>query len=552
MDFLNKFADQLRDLFASMTPGARITTGVLLAVVVVSVAYLFRASSSGTDEYLFGGEPLTRSELNAIESAFGEQGLTDYDMQGQRVRVPRAERDEYLAAITNAGAVPKSAEDYLFDVLNNSSPFSSSKVQQQQIKAATERKLSHLIGIYPWVDQVSVMYDIEEMRGPRPAKIASATVTVMPMPGQGLDSRRERNLQKLVAGAFATMKPENVTVTNLGGEDAMADAGADPERYEQPYFREKARFEQEIKSEVMEHLSYIPGVRVEVNAVLDNILTSETFSVRPEGQAAPVYEKSGTDVTTEIVAEGGGQPGVQPNSAVGPEGAQLAQLQNKSEQRKEDSEFSYKTFESRNAQVVAGLTPKEVYTSVEVPRDFVVGVWKRQKMESEGEAPELIDEQELRLVQEQVVTSVQNAVEPLMPRLAAGRDEWNQVQVVVIDEPTPPQAEPPTLASEVMWWTGRHAGTIGMLGLAAFSLLVLRSMVKSPPTGGDGGPAAAAANIKLDDEGDQPETPEDDTPPRPKLKLKKPESLKDDLAEMVREDPDTAAAILKTWISSAG
>jgi flagellar biosynthesis/type III secretory pathway M-ring protein FliF/YscJ len=39
---------------------------------------------------------------------------------------------------------------------------------------------------------------------------------------------------------------------------------------------------------------------------------------------------------------------------------------------------------------------------------------------------------------------------------------------------------------------------------------------------------------------------------RPKLRLKKGPSLKDDLTEMVREDPDAAAAILRTWISSAG
>jgi hypothetical protein len=39
---------------------------------------------------------------------------------------------------------------------------------------------------------------------------------------------------------------------------------------------------------------------------------------------------------------------------------------------------------------------------------------------------------------------------------------------------------------------------------------------------------------------------------RPKLKLKKGPSLKDDLTDMVREDPDAAAAILRTWISTAG
>jgi flagellar biosynthesis/type III secretory pathway M-ring protein FliF/YscJ len=36
------------------------------------------------------------------------------------------------------------------------------------------------------------------------------------------------------------------------------------------------------------------------------------------------------------------------------------------------------------------------------------------------------------------------------------------------------------------------------------------------------------------------------------LKLKKGVSMKDDLTEIVREDPDAAAAIIRGWIGNAG
>jgi flagellar biosynthesis/type III secretory pathway M-ring protein FliF/YscJ len=39
---------------------------------------------------------------------------------------------------------------------------------------------------------------------------------------------------------------------------------------------------------------------------------------------------------------------------------------------------------------------------------------------------------------------------------------------------------------------------------------------------------------------------------RPKLRLKRGPSLKEDLSELVKEDPDGAAAILRTWIGNAG
>ena len=47
MDFLNKSIAQVSELFRSMTPGARLTAGLLLAVVVVSMGYLFRQGTAG-------------------------------------------------------------------------------------------------------------------------------------------------------------------------------------------------------------------------------------------------------------------------------------------------------------------------------------------------------------------------------------------------------------------------------------------------------------------------------------------------------------------------
>ena len=47
MDFLNKAFAQFNDLFRSMSPGSRITAGLLLVVAVVSVGYLFQSEVGG-------------------------------------------------------------------------------------------------------------------------------------------------------------------------------------------------------------------------------------------------------------------------------------------------------------------------------------------------------------------------------------------------------------------------------------------------------------------------------------------------------------------------
>src|SRR4051812_19469482 len=78
MDFLNKAIAQLSELFRSMTPGARVTAGLLLAVVIVSMGYLFRQGASGPDAYLFGGEALSDGQLTSVEAAIAKAGLSDY------------------------------------------------------------------------------------------------------------------------------------------------------------------------------------------------------------------------------------------------------------------------------------------------------------------------------------------------------------------------------------------------------------------------------------------------------------------------------------------
>src|SRR4029453_997085 len=105
MDFLNKSIAQWSELFRSMTPGARLTAGLLLAVVVVSMGYLFRQSATGPDAYLFGCEPLSAGQLPSVEAAIAAKGLSGYQREGNRIRVPAGQQATYLAAVVDGNAL---------------------------------------------------------------------------------------------------------------------------------------------------------------------------------------------------------------------------------------------------------------------------------------------------------------------------------------------------------------------------------------------------------------------------------------------------------------
>src|SRR5690606_8961503 len=98
MEFFNQSLAQVRDLFASMTPAARITSALLLGVIVVSMGYLFQGYSSGADELLFNGEVLQPREADYVEAAIAKKGLTVLPRQAGRIVVPRGQKTAYLAA----------------------------------------------------------------------------------------------------------------------------------------------------------------------------------------------------------------------------------------------------------------------------------------------------------------------------------------------------------------------------------------------------------------------------------------------------------------------
>ncbi len=116
MDIFNKAIAQLSDLFRSMTPGARITAGLLLAVVVISLGYLFRYENSAADAYLMNGEPIPASLLPAMEAAFGKAHLDGYVIEGSKIRVPRGQQATYMAALADAKALPPNFGSYFDNV----------------------------------------------------------------------------------------------------------------------------------------------------------------------------------------------------------------------------------------------------------------------------------------------------------------------------------------------------------------------------------------------------------------------------------------------------
>ena len=125
MEFLNRAAAQAAELFKSMTPAARLIAAMLVVVIAVSVAYLFRIETGTGDEYLFGGQQFNQRELGIMDLAFSKAGLNGARIDGLRMLIPRGQKDVYLKAIQENDAMPETMTRFTDQAIGKDNSWSS-------------------------------------------------------------------------------------------------------------------------------------------------------------------------------------------------------------------------------------------------------------------------------------------------------------------------------------------------------------------------------------------------------------------------------------------
>lgn len=442
------------------------------------------------------------------------------------------------------GALPDNFANFMNEALSEGGPMEGRRQFEVRTKTARENQLSLIISKFPWVEHANVMLDIQERRGFNRKNDASASVVVTPRPDEALDKVRARNIKQLVAGALTSLSIDNVSITS-GGGDML---GGDEPWFDDPYLQAREELQKGYKMRIMRGLDYIPGVRVEVSADLENMTARRVTESAPlEGKV--LRRETEMEKEESSVADGGGQPG---HPAQGPGRNGLSEglaNEHRTSTLRENSTEENAVGNSVKEEEYLGFKPKELYASIAIPRDYVMGIWRQENPEGD---PTALTDTEMQTMENSLKIDVERFVQNILPRLSLGEDEYRQVEVVFFDSLQRPLPPEPSLADNATAWASQYWSTLSMIGLAVVSLLMLRSAIR-PATGVPGTTDAGTLQV---DFGAAAANAEREPPPeekeRPKLRIKKSESLKEDLSEMVREDPDAAANILRAWINNAG
>ncbi|SMP39917.1 flagellar M-ring protein FliF [Neorhodopirellula lusitana] len=542
---LQNVLEQFRNIFSSMPVPSRVIAGLLVVVIVLALGFLVRGSSTTQEEYLLGGRMLDEQDIDAAELAFGSAGLTGWQREGRRLKIPTLQRSEYLAALEQSSALPNSLRTHIQSAIDSSTAFESSEQRIARIMHAKEQDLSDNITKFNDIRSANVTYDQGERMGLSRGRSQSASVVVQPEGIEPLSRARIQMIKEMIRASFAGMSVDDVQVTDTNSS-AMPGNSDDDDPMSKKRREEESYYEQKIRAQLA---GYGP-IQVKTFAEIDPTMGVEKASLKYADQPTTLQESSRKYEIESSRPIPGGVPGAQPNTIANRPVKidQTAQTSRTKEDERSSNRVAGQEYETTR---IAALPVKRIRVSIGLPTSYYRQVWTQEFLQSnpdkKGEDVPGMGNAELQSLRERTQLAIKSAVTPLLPSVSAGEDRFPLVEVW--DFPDLPVREIATIGTGqvALDWLSNSWQSIAMIMLAALALMVARGAMKS--IGGDADPASFSEGFGL-------ELP---SPPPPPVEVEGSVdhmeitggSLKQELIGLVEGNPEVAANVIRSWIGEA-
>ncbi len=546
MKFFNDLYEQARLAFLAMPMGNRVIAIGLVSAVVLSLGFLVQGTSTSSGEYLFGGRALEESEINRAEFAFSQAQLRDWERVGNRLRVPSKNKDEYLRALSDANALPRELDWATQEAIKNFNVFEPNAQREDRLEFATRQNLQHAIESFSEVKSALVQVAVGK-QGLRGAQPVSASVIVTPHASQTLSPQREDAIRNLVAASYPGLQADKVVVTDTNRQPGSANWIDSDD----PYYRAKKQFEIDYHETLQSLLQPYGPLRLAVSVDVDPTLQSNSSILKYQGNPLTIAERA-TQKQSENVRPGpGGVPGVASN-AYGNKGTSINPDRDQTSKTTETVEAADRVLGQEQTTVKSvGLTPKKIAVAIGVPESYIETIYRRDwLMQNPTKKPEEIPQlsaADRERLQANTTNTIQQTVSGILPPVPAGNDKFPLVNVFYYLDSPATNVETVAAMPGAMKWLSEYWQTLLLAGFALVSLLMIRSFVKSsPPTSSpefENGFGLVLPELPKD-ELQIVGVAEDGTP----IMEISGSNLKDQLSELIDNNPDAAANILRAWI----
>jgi flagellar M-ring protein FliF len=311
----------------------------------------------------------------------------------------------------------------------------------------------------------------------------------------------------------AGLKPESITVVDLNSHRSLVGTGGDSSTPSSAddYLDYKRRQESEWQHKVGHVLEYIPGVLVSTTVELDPEVAHEEMSVE-------YGDRASAEMSTSKPAAAH-QPATQKHI------------------------------------VRQGRTVQRVQVSVVVPQSYYDDVWRKENPTPAGRLARSPDASSMTALVSREARKIESLVSNLLPTPSETTSTRDQVAISTFHplDHEPFDAEPDWRALALSW-ASQHGGSVALASLGLAGLLVLRSILRSSlaasarPTVADSSAAGDTISLSRVDEAEPLAGPHTR---RARRASPIGPAFQGELADIVREDPNAAASVLRTWIGNA-
>lgn len=558
MDFLRQTWQQVQEHLKGLTLSQKMVIGLCAGMIAMAMAWLMHWSAT-PDMVTLLDQSFKANELASSQRELDKLGV-QYKVTGDRIFVPADKRDLALARLQESEALPTDTTIGFAKLMEQQSIWMSNEERVWQRDLALSNELGRVLKRFTGVRDARVFIERPSKRGfgenhTEPKASVQLTMKENATVNQGF----VQAIASFVSGAVVGLKPESVSIVDSSGKpyrirnkdnEMAADLQADT-RDKEEYYAEKIR----------NQLVFIPNVLVGVHADIE----TETKRIEDRQVKAMAMEEETTS-NNERAASNQGEPGVTPNTAASVPTGTGASNREETVERNKYGPGDQKTTVTQN---MLGAI-KRLTAAVNVPRSYMIQVFKQRT--GQDKAP---TDQELETLITDQLAKIRAQVKPL---INATGDE--QVQVDYFYDAPPAQAEVALASSSNLRdLLAEYGRPVSLAALAALSLTLMLMLVRKaqPPApvrletagagvsrGGAGG--VGGGGIQLNPDGTFRRQPEEvltveggpvgkAQPTQPILvgrevdeQTLKSEQIIEQVNNLVKDDPDAVASMLRKWI----
>jgi flagellar biosynthesis/type III secretory pathway M-ring protein FliF/YscJ len=244
---------------------------------------------------------LRHGDLQRIQVALGEAGLTDFEIDGHKLLVPQSRHSEYMQAVSERDALPMDLREDRSDSFSN--PLLS-RSQQQAVKwQRKKRQLKEMILRLPFVQQAWLEIDSAPAASPFQSARQSAVVSIQPSGDQPLAVNHVNTLRRMISGAVAGLAADQIEVIDLGEGFAYDHAGGLPVVSAASQLQHQNTRVQQLEQQIKSALNRFDGVSVNVRLSACSHPVQPTVRSNQPLQRLPRHLTAGSNGVASIFSD---------------------------------------------------------------------------------------------------------------------------------------------------------------------------------------------------------------------------------------------------------